>query len=107
MKVLEGVVITNHVQLMHRIMHLNAQKAEQEERLKHDFKTLYYSLHPVMLLKDSLSTFASDQGVQTNVAKIGLRTGVNFVIGKILGKRSSVKGFLSSLLLEKVVSKTL
>jgi hypothetical protein len=93
--------INNHTDLKLRIMHLNALKEEQEEKLKYDFKKLYYSLQPATLIKNTLSNTVSDPDVQFNLAKTGVGIGLDLLIGKLLGKNKSIRGFISSFIFQK------
>ncbi|MDQ3046227.1 MAG: hypothetical protein M3R27_01670 [Bacteroidota bacterium] len=101
MENIRALPITNHTELRHRIMHLNAKRVAQEDDLKHDIKELYYSIHPATLLNKAFNT-DSDTGSSNGLAKAGLGIGTDFLIGKLVGRSSSIKGFISSLVLEKV-----
>jgi hypothetical protein len=93
--------IKNHTELRFKIMQLNSLRAQQEIELKKGITELYQSMHPLSLLRNTLSEFASDKQVQFDAAKIGLNLGSDFLIGKILGSNTSIKKYLSSLVLQK------
>jgi hypothetical protein len=96
--------ITSHAQLCLQIMHLKAEKFKQEEELKHTFQEFVYTINPVNLVKNSLHDLAEDHEVQFDLAKVGLNMGANFLINQVLGRNRSIKGFLSSMLVEKFSS---
>lgn len=103
MENVRALPITNHIELKHRIMHLNAKRVAQEDELKRDFKELYYSIQPSTLLNKAFNTNA-DSGSSNGLAKAGLGIGADFLIGKLVGRSSSLKGFITSMVLEKVTS---
>ena len=93
--------IKTHTELRFKIMQLNSLRAEQELELKKDIATLYQSMHPLNLLRNTISEFASDKQVQSDVAKIGINWASDFLIGKLLGSNTSIKKYLSSMVLQK------
>ena len=99
---MENTEITGYSEMVMRIMHLKQEKFRQEDELKDAFKEFIYNLSPVSMVKQSLHKLAEDREVQFDLTKIGLNLGANFLIDRILGKNSSLKGFLSALLVEKI-----
>ncbi len=95
---MENKLITNHVELVLRIMHLKSEKFSQEEEIQHRFKELVYTLNPATILKN----LAGDEDVKSGLAKAGLSLGSNYVIDKVLGRNRSIRGFLFSVLVEKI-----
>jgi hypothetical protein len=96
--------ISNHIELKQRIMQLNFDKYEQEERIKYNLKEIYYSVSLASIAKNTLHELLKDKQVQRDVTKIGLNLGTDYLIGKVLGRNKSVKAYLSSLVLEKISS---
>jgi hypothetical protein len=94
--------IRNHVELSYRIMKLNALKAEQEDVIRKDIKEIYYSFMPSELLRKAWNSFKENPAAQTNVGAAGVGIGLDFLIKRISGRNSSLKGYLSSILFEKV-----
>ena len=94
--------ITNHKDLVLRITHLKASKLRQEEDLKHVFTTVIGAMNPVSILKDSIHELAENKAIQLDLTKVGLDIVTNFVIDKVLGRNRSIRGFLSSVLVEKL-----
>ena len=101
---MEKIKITNHTQLQLRIMHLRSEKISQEIELKHTIKEFIYSISPLAIVKDSLHSLVQDKEVRFDMAKVGLNLGANFLIEKVVGRSKSFKGFLSSILIEKISS---
>ena len=94
--------ISNHTQLMYAIMQTNASKVEQEEEIKYQLKEIYYSFQPATLIKNAIRNVMSDAENQKNLAQTALEIGIDYIIRLVFQKKSSFKGFLSSILMEKV-----
>ena len=101
---MENTVITSHTELLCRIAALKEEKLIQEDELNNDFREFVSSLKPLSVLKESLSELAQDKEAHISLAKAGLNLGTNFIIEKVLGRSNSIKGFLSSILLEKIAT---
>jgi hypothetical protein len=99
---MENTEITNHSELIIQIALVKSEKTRQEEALKYIIKEFSISLNPLSIIKNSIHELAADKVVKLDLAKVGLNMGANFLIEKLLGRNSSIKGFLSSLLVEKV-----
>lgn len=99
---MERQEISTHTELAIRIMHLKAEKFRQEEVLKNSFREFFYTLQPSSIIKETIHELSQDKEVQFDLAKAGLNMGANFIIDQVLGKNRSIKGYLSSLLVEKV-----
>jgi hypothetical protein len=91
----------NHAELSLRIMELKSEILLQEDELKYRFKEFLFTLNPISIVKDSIHELASDKEVQFDLTKVGLNLGANFLIDQVLGRNRSIKGFLSSVLVEK------
>lgn len=99
---METTTISCDQDLMNRIAELRALKLQQEAVISEQFKDLKNSLNIGTIIKESVEHIASDKGTQKNLVKIAATTGSNFLIEKILGSNNSIKGFLGSMLAEKV-----
>lgn len=97
------VTITNDTELHARIMHLNSLAAEQELAVKRSVKELAYSMHPTSMVKNFFHKFTHDSDAMNSVKDSGLSLGRDFLVSKVLGK-TSVKGFLSQILVKKVIN---
>jgi hypothetical protein len=85
-----------------KILQLKVEKERQEELLKYQFKEILHALSPSVILKNTLHDLAENKEVQFDLTKVSLNMIASFAISKVLGKNRSIKGFLSSLLLEKM-----
>ncbi len=94
--------IKNRKELQLRILELKNLRVKQEIELKDSIKEFANTLSPVAMIKNSLHELVHDKDVKLDLANLSLNAGANFVIDKILGKNRSVKGYLSSLLMENV-----
>jgi hypothetical protein len=94
--------INNYKELELRIAELSHLKSLEEYELKETFHQFVHSLNPILILKESLRNLTEDKTAQLDLAKAGLNIGANFIIDKTLGKYNSIKGFISSVLLENV-----
>lgn len=97
-----NISINNYNELQQRIAAVRLKKVEEETQLKNSIKEYSKTFSPTYLIKKSLHNLANDNEVQTDFAKVTLNTGIDFIIGKILGKYSSVKGFLSASIAERI-----
>lgn len=88
--------------LMNRIAELKVRKTEQEAQIKDQFNDLKNSLNIGTIIKESVAHIAEDKGTQKGLLQIGTTMGSNFLIEKLLGSNSSIKGFLGSMIAEKV-----
>ena len=91
-----------HAELLQKILQLQQQKKQQEQTIKMQFQDLTTALNPVALVKESILNLVAEKEVQQGVAKVGINVVANFVIEKILGRNNSIKGYISSLLVEKM-----
>lgn len=92
--------ISNHSELLFRMEELKVKKSRQEEELKNKFKSISSSF-------DILSLFKTDSVNKKPVfglLKVGLISGIHLMIDLILKKNKSVKGFVSSVFVEKLVA---
>ena len=94
--------ITNHTQLMYTIMQVNAARADQEEEIKHKFKEIYYELQPAALVKKAFGKLLHTPEVPQKLLHTGLALGADFIIGRLFKKSASIKGYLTSMIVEKV-----
>ena len=100
-KKMQNPNIVSHADLLAHIAQLKVEKRQQEAEIKQNFRDFTQGLNPVAIIKQSLGELAEDKTVQFNLTKMGLIAGTDFVIDQVLGRNRSVKGFLSSVLVEK------
>lgn len=97
---MENTQISSHAELLFRIVELKARKQGHEAVLKDKFLIITSSFDFLAHLKKG----SMNKNHEFDLVKVGLNTGVNLIIDLVLGKNRSVKGFLSSLLVEKFTS---
>lgn len=93
--------ITGYKDLGQRIEDLRNESIKAERDMESAFDRVVTGLDPVTLVKSSVQQLSRDHGLKIDVVKAGMNMGANFLIDKIMGRRKSFKGFLSSILLEK------
>jgi len=93
--------LTNYSELTNRIQALKDEKILHEAKLKNVFEGFANSLNPVSMIKDSIHSLAGDKVVRLDLAKAGLNLGANFLIEQVIGRNRSIKGFLTSIVVEK------
>ncbi len=94
--------VTNISELRARIIQLNHIKESEETEIKRNAMEIYHSIHPINVIKEVIHGLSSNEEAATDIKNAGLNMGLDFLIGKIVGRTSSLKGFLSSMLLEKI-----
>jgi len=92
---MENTVITNHTQLQLRIAELRMYKGIQEEELKITLKDAFSMLNIISIFK----TTSEEQPMQ--LAKSAVNMALDLIIDLVLGKHRSIKGFISSILVER------
>ena len=92
---MENTVITNHTQLQLRIAELRMYKGIQEEELKIMLKDAFSMLNIISIFK----TTSEEQPMQ--LAKSAVNMALDLIIDLVLGKHRSIKGFISSILVER------
>ncbi len=101
---MEKTTISRHAELMLHIQEVKKSINIQEVELKESFQDLIHDLSPLEVAKSSIHGLVNDKGVQFDLLKGGMTLGVDYLIEKIFNKKGSIKGFLSSVFLEKVSS---
>ena len=56
------------------------------------------------MTKSAIHELVEDKGVQFDLIKGGMNLGANYLIETVFNKQGSIKGFLSSMVLEKLSS---
>lgn len=105
MSILETIEVNNHLELKQVIMKLNYRRAEQEEEIKHNLKELYYSFHPLTIIKNGLGSILHTPEIKDDIKSIGVNMGVDYLVGRLFKRGSSIKGFIASMVVEKLAEK--
>jgi chromatin segregation and condensation protein Rec8/ScpA/Scc1 (kleisin family) len=96
--------IHTYNELTLRINELTGLKDAQEIALKNDFKELYKKLQPKNILKETVKDLAHDEEFRGDSFKAIKSVATDFVVGRLFNKNSSVKGFIATMLVEKLVT---
>jgi hypothetical protein len=96
--------IHTYDELSLRINQLNSLKDAQEIALKNDVQELYKRLQPKNILKETVKDLANDEEFRGNSFKAAKSMATDFVVGRLFNKNSSVKGFIATMLVEKIVA---
>ena len=96
------IPITSYASLKRRISELKIERARQGEDLKNASQAFAHSLSPLSIIKGSVKGLWKDKELRSEMIKAGLNLGTDFIIERLLGRSRSVKGFLSSILVENL-----
>lgn len=88
--------ITTYAQLQLRIALLQKEKEFQEDKLKNTFSEMLSLLNIVSLFKA-----ATNKEQPLDIAKSGVNIVLNLIIDLVFGKHRSIKGYLSSIMIER------
>ena len=83
---------------------LQAKKLQLETIIQDEVKTFVKGINPVEFIKNTAQSVLQDKNVQVSASTMGINLGVNFIIEKILGRNKSIKGYIGSMILEKISS---
>jgi hypothetical protein len=99
-----NITMDTHTELLLRIKELKEEKGNQEIEITEQLKEIIDNFNSFSIIKNNLHELTHDKEVQLDVSKIGLDIGATFIIDKLLGRNNSIKGFLSSIIVEKISS---
>lgn len=95
---MENTSIKNHAELVLRLAELRSEKESQELIVKCNFTDFISSIDLVSFFKRSGTT---NNGETHELLKTSLNMVLNLLTGLVLGKNRSIKGYLSSLMVER------
>lgn len=95
---MENKIILNHAELLSQLAQLKIDREIQETALKYTFVEFIATINVVSFFKSANKT----SSIQSNdLLKNGLSMVLNTITGLVLGKNRSVKGYLSTLFVER------
>lgn len=94
--------LNKHETLLLEISNLRLKRKLQEEELKDAWKNFADSMNPVSIVKDSILKLTHDPEVKTELGSAAMHAGASLIIGKVLGKHRSIKGYVASVIVEKL-----
>lgn len=101
---MEKEEISIHAELVLLIQEVRISKDLQEVELKKSFKEFAQAFSPIEVAKSSIHDLVNDKDVQFDLLKGGMNLSANYLIEKVFNRQGSIKGFLSSIALEKASS---
>lgn len=101
---MEKATVSIHADLMLKIQEIQESKEYQEQELKENFREFANELSPVSVVKSSIHELVNSKEVQFDLLKGGMKLGASYLIKRSFNNNLGIKGFLSSLLLEKLSS---
>jgi ribosomal protein S20 len=96
--------IQTYNELILRINELNSLKNTQEVTLKNDAKELYQKFQLKNIIKETVHDLANDTDFRESSFKAAKNVATDFVVGRLFNKNNSVKGFVTTILIEKLVT---
>ncbi|MDO9152937.1 MAG: hypothetical protein Q7U47_04390 [Paludibacter sp.] len=93
---MENTTIKNHAELLQRIEVLKTDRNYRKEELRFTFNKLVSLLDLISIFK---KTPEKEQPI--DIVKTGVNMAINLIVDLIFGKHRSIKGYLSSVLVEK------
>ncbi|MCU0322747.1 MAG: hypothetical protein MUE72_10040 [Chitinophagaceae bacterium] len=83
---------------------LQTKKLQLENTIQEEVKAFVKGINPIDFIKSTAQSVLQDRNVQVDASTMGINLGVNFIIEKILGRNRSIKGYISSMIMEKISS---
>ncbi len=93
-----NTAILTHSDLLARLTELKYDREIQETSLKYTFIEFISTINVVSFFKGSNN---SNYLQSNDLLKNGLSMGLNLITGLVLGKNRSIKGFLSTMMVER------
>ncbi len=103
-KIVKKNNFASHADMKTRIAHLERVRDEQEDVLKADLIEIYKSLQPAELVKSAIDNIREDVEVGEKAGGLAGSLGLNYLIGKLMGKNNSPKGYLKALVVQQIAS---
>jgi hypothetical protein len=98
---MDNIKVAAYTDLQLQIDALKKEKKEKEDKLKNQFSEIATEANPIKIVKEYVGAILEDKDLKLNISKIGINLSTNFLIEKLLGRNRSIKGYLSSMLVEK------
>ena len=99
---MKKIDIYDHATLIVHIQQVKIIKQQQEDELKTCFSDFVDTLNPMSIIKNSFHELVTDKEVLSDITKVALNMGSNLLIDQVFGKYRSIKGFLKSIVFEKI-----
>ncbi|HTA61236.1 MAG TPA: hypothetical protein VK835_02220 [Bacteroidia bacterium] len=96
--------ITTYEELTLRINQLNGIKDAQEIELKNNLNQVYQKFQLKNILKETVRDLANDAEFRGDGFKAAGNMATDFVVGRLFNKNNTIRGFIATLLIEKLVT---
>jgi hypothetical protein len=94
--------ITTYEEVTRRIAELNAVKEAQEVELKNNLTEVYQNFQLKNILKNAVKDLAADKEFRQDGITAATGMATDLVIGRLFNKNNSIRGYITSLLVEKL-----
>ncbi len=94
--------ITTYEEVTQRIAQLSAKKDIQEIELKNNLKEVYENFQIKNIIKNTVKDLASDKEFRQDGITAAASFATDLVVGRLFNKNNSVRGFVTTLLVEKL-----
>ena len=92
--------IHTYEQLSLRIIELGTLKTAQELALRNNVKEAYEYYKLKNIVKRTVKDLADDNEFKEN----SFKAATNYILGKVFGKNNQTKGFIASILMDKLIT---
>jgi hypothetical protein len=96
--------IATYEELTLRINQLNSIKDTQEIELKNNLNQVYQKFQLKNILKETVKDLAGDAEFRGDSFKAATGVATDFIVGRLFNKNNSIKGFITTFLIEKLVT---
>ena len=97
-----NIKITTYEEVTKRIAQLNDKKDIQEIELKNNLKEVYENFQLKNIIKNTVKDLASDKEFRQDGITAATSFATDLVVGRLFNKNNSVRGFVTTLLVEKL-----
>lgn len=96
--------VTTYQDLTNMIETSKTSKGVQDDALIESMKNFANAMSPIQVAKSTLHDLIRDKDVQFDLLKGSMVLGSKFIIEKFVNRQDSIKGFLSSVIIENMSS---
>jgi hypothetical protein len=94
--------INSYEEVTQRIAQLNTIKDAQETELKNNLKAVHQNFQLKNILKNTLKDLAGDKEFRKDGISAATGFATDMVVGRLFNKNNSIRGYITTLLVEKL-----
>lgn len=94
--------VSEYDALCKQIALLRIERDLQQDALQDAWRNFARSLNPIAMVKDSIHNMVTDKELKSDFGTMAMDEGKRLLIGKIMGKNQSLKGYLGAVVVEKI-----